>query len=130
LEIIMILERIAIRPLFAPLFGLRRLRGRYGYRWSELVDRINDLPRTDPQVMAFRFTVDRIRRDLGAAPSTCSNRYCATCISEIVEQFEGSEDDLLKAYYSNLDEVKAELKAMRERAVRRSVAVSEIKRIV
>ncbi|MBN1121113.1 MAG: hypothetical protein JXJ17_08545 [Anaerolineae bacterium] len=126
----MIFERTAIRPLFAPLFGLRRLRGQYGYRWSELVDRVNDLPKTDPQVMAFRFTIDRIRRDLGFTLPTCTDRYCSTCISEIVEKYEGSEDDLLASYYANLDEVKTELQAMRERAARRRDVSITARRIV
>lgn len=114
----MILERITTRPLFAPLFGLRRLRGRYGYRWSELVDHVNDLPQTAPQVMAFRLTVDRIRRDLGFSLPTCSNRYCSTCISEVVEQYQGSEDDLLSFYYANLDEIKGTLADMRRKSIR------------
>jgi len=101
--------------LFFPFFGLLKTRRQHGDRWTELVDRLETLERTDVQVIGFRLTLDRIRRDAGLPRSGCTNHFCATCVSEILDLFDGSEDQLLAFYYENVAEVE---RTMREMLVR------------
>ena len=112
----MLVERVKRRGLFFPLAGLFKLRRETDNRWAELVEYIDTLPITDPQVIAFRLTLDRLRRGQGKTRTTCRDRFCTVCTEELVADFKGTTDDLISMYYHNLDEVTFELKAMRARA--------------
>jgi hypothetical protein len=111
----MVLNRILNKNLFAPLFSFLRLREQRGRRWAELVDHLNTLPRTAPEVIAFRLTVDRLRRAQGGKRHRCQAFVCASCASDILEYYEGTEEELLDFYYFNLSQVLDELQRMPRR---------------
>ena len=101
--------------LFFPFFGLLNTRRQVGNRWTDLVDRLETLERTDAQVIGFRLTLDRIRREAGLPRSGCTNHFCATCVGEIVDLFDGNEDQLLAFYYENVAEVERTMREMMTR---------------
>jgi hypothetical protein len=108
---------LAIRKqrLFFPFFGLLKTRRQLGDRWTELVDWVETLDRTDAHVIGFRLTLDRIRRSAGLPRTGCRDTFCATCTHEIVELFDGSEDQLLAFYYDNVREVEQTMQHMKMR---------------
>lgn len=112
----MLMQRIIKKHLFFPFLGFRRLKRQRGERWAALVEEVNALPLTDPRVIAFRLTIDRIRRALGQQQTSCGDRFCAMCISDILDDYDGTEDELLAYYQSCLDEVRFEIRALRARA--------------
>lgn len=120
---------ITNRRLFFPLFKLSKLRKQKGRAWQKLVDRVNALPVNNPEVIAFRLTVDRIRRAQGHDVRTCRDSFCAGCISQIVAGFEGDERDLLALYHRNLAEVNFTLRSMRKRAVEREARPLAARRV-
>ena len=101
--------------LFFPFFGLLKTRRQQGDRWAELIDSLDSMSHTDAPVIAFRLTLDRIRRAAGRERSSCRDQFCATCTAEIVALFEGTEDQLLAFYHENLAEVEATLRQMKTR---------------
>jgi hypothetical protein len=105
--------------LFFPLFSFLRMRKQKGERWAKIVETVNELPLNDPRVIAFRLTVDRVRRMQNKMDTTCRDRFCATCISDLIAGFPGTEQDLISFYNQNLDEVNFEVRAMRSRAAAR-----------
>jgi hypothetical protein len=117
------------RKLFFPLFGLLELSRQHGTEWRSLVDRVNALPVDDPEVIAFRLTIDRIRRGQGNAPHGCRDPFCASCVSQIVAGFEGDEKDLIAFYHRNLAEVNFTMRSMRKRAVRRETRTAALRRV-
>jgi len=101
--------------LFFPFFGLLNTRRKLGNRWTELVDWVETLERTDAHVIGFRLTLDRIRRNAGLPRTGCRDTFCATCVGEIVELFDGTEDQLLAFYYDNVHEVEQTMQQMKMR---------------
>lgn len=101
--------------LFFPFFGLLKTRRQQGERWAELVDSLDSMSHTDAPVIAFRLTLDRIRRAANRERSSCRDQFCATCVSEIVELYHGTEDQLIAFYHENLAEVEATLRQMKMR---------------
>ncbi len=106
-----------------PLFGIDVLRSQRGSRWTALVDRLGALPGTDERVMAFTLTIRRLRRQGILTQDLCSDPFCALCAARVVEQYAGSEDDLLALYEANLKEIKFVKRHMR---VRQPVPVSAV----
>lgn len=109
------------RKSFFPRFGLLTLRGQAGLEWRGLVDRVNTLPVDDPEVLAFRLTIDRVRRTQGGEPHHCRDPFCTACLAQVVAGFDGDERDLMALYQSNLAEVNFALRSMRKRALARQV---------
>jgi hypothetical protein len=108
---IMALYTSTLYPFFARLV----LREQRGKRWSQLVDTISELPATDTRVMAFSLTMRRLRAYRNAEHQHCRDTFCAVCASQVVANFDGSEQELMDFYRHNLDEVNMALKTMRRR---------------
>lgn len=105
-----------------PHYGASNLRQVSGHTWAQLIDHINQLPRTDDQVIALAQMVRRIRRDLGLDPQLAHDPFLALDAATVLAFYEGSEYDLLSTYYSTLKEVRA----ARERLKARSRAAEHI----
>jgi hypothetical protein len=81
-------------PRLVPV--LRTLRGP---EWAALVDRVVNLPETDPESLAF--TLMMIRLDDCVKCHEGSFKYmrgCHLCATQTVMQFKGSDADLLEMY--------------------------------
>jgi hypothetical protein len=120
---------ITNRKLFFPLFGMLKLRKQRGSEWRRLVDRVNALPVDAPEVIAFRLTIDRVRRAQGEDLRACHDPFCANCVSQVVAGFEGDEKDLLALYHRNLAEVNFTIRTMRRRAVKHEVRPAALRRV-
>ncbi len=105
-----------------PAFAVNQLRCQYGQRWAELVDWISTLPHRHPSAIAFTLTVRRLGRMIERRGH--SDASCAVCISHIVADFKGSEQELLDLFYRNLDEVTATLDTMQRRKTTRQQQAS------
>ena len=95
-----------------PEYAVVQLTQRVGARWSELVDWIRTLPRTDPYAIAFTLTMRRLGRSLGRPQY---HAMCAVCATELVQRFDGDEQELLTYYYHTLHDVVHTLEQMQTR---------------
>lgn len=83
-----------------------------GYRWEQIVERVSALPLNSAEVVAFRLTIDRLRRTLGTGRGHCSDVVCPHCISEVLDAYPGDEDELVTLYTRSLNEVEHALDAL------------------
>jgi len=95
--------------LFPPrmIASLRNLRGP---EWAGLVDRVTNLPETDPEVLAF--TLMMVRLDGCVKCHEGSFKYmrgCQVCAVQTVMQFKGTDEDLLVLYQKARRDVDAYL---------------------
>ena len=84
--------------LFPPRLA-RSLRDLRGPEWASLVDRVSQLPETDPDSLAF--TLLMIRLDDCVKCHEGSFKYmrgCLLCATQTVMQFKGTDADLLARY--------------------------------
>ncbi len=95
-----------------PGYAANRFCRQAGRRWSELVDWVTSLPRTDPHVMAFTRTLRHINREQAGQKPIGRGPICAVCAARLVDDFQGSEEQLLELYYSNLSEITITLEKM------------------
>ncbi len=98
-----------------PKFAVRWLRSKRGERWAELVDHIHTLDSLEPQAMALSLMMRQLKEDHKIAQSLCDDPRCAVCASQVLDSFNGSEDELLALYNQNLGEIKYALGSMRIR---------------
>ena len=98
---------------FFPASSINLLRAQQGRRWAKLVDRVQSLPVSDPEVIAFSLTLRRLRRRSQLSDKVCRETWCVHCASEILAHYQGSEADLLQMYQQNLAEVKLRVASMR-----------------
>lgn len=95
--------------LFPPRLipSLRDLRGP---EWAALVDRVAELPETDPDSLAFALMM--IRLDGCVKCHEGSFKYmrgCQLCASQTVVQFKGSDADLVTMYQKGRRDIEAYL---------------------
>lgn len=109
---------MALGDTLYPFFGVNHLATQHGRKWANLVAHIRTLDAADPHVMAFTLTVRRIRKAFQTS-NTCSDPLCAVCAAEVLQHYRGTEEELLRFYYHNLDEVKMTLKQMRRTRIER-----------
>ena len=102
-----------------PKFAVRWLREKRGTRWADLVDHISGLESIDPQSMALSLTIRQLKANHQIAQSLCDDPRCAVCASQVIDTFDGSEDELLALYQRNLNDLKFAIGTMR---VRKDVA--------
>jgi hypothetical protein len=95
-----------------PGYATNQFRRQAGHRWKELVDWVTSLPRTDPHVMAFTRTLRHISREQDGQKPIGRGPICAICAAGLVDSFQGSEEQLLELYYSNLNEIYTTIKKM------------------
>lgn len=102
-----------------PSFSITFLRRQHGQRWGQIVDEVNRQPLSSTYVMAFAYTLRRLRQAVGRA-STCYDPRCAECALEVLSYFEGSEDELVARFHDNLKmmEARVENRALHQRRER------------
>jgi len=110
---------MALADSLYPIFGIVNLRSQKGQRWAEIVDYVSHLDSVDPYVMAFTLTMRRLRRQNSMEKSACKDPLCAVCATSIVESYPGTEESLVRFFYSNLTEIEQSLKRLRSRRVER-----------
>ncbi len=98
-----------------PTFAVRWLQRKRGEQWAELVDYVSTLDSIEPQAMALSLTIRQLKTDHLIAQSLCDDPRCAVCASQVLDTYEGSEDELLALYHRNLDDIKFALGTMRVR---------------
>ena len=91
---------------FFSFFGLFRARNQHGEEIRELLDRLEALPRTHPEVIGFQITLDRVRRAEGLPRSSCRDLFCGSCVSDMLDGFNGESRAFLAAYRANVREVR------------------------
>lgn len=90
-----------------PRYAIPRLRRRHGRKWSKLVKRISYLPVEHPEHMAFTLMMRRIDKQVHTgSEALCMMPGCATCASDVLEQFGGNERTLMGLYKETLNEVR------------------------
>ena len=102
---------------FYPTFGIKPLALKGGRHWFDLVEWISSLDSIDPHAMALSLTTRRLR-DMGKLNhKLCEDPGCTICASKVLDQYDGSEEELLALYYKNLDELNRALGNMRVRSI-------------
>ncbi len=107
-----------------PGFGVYKLREQRGIQWRNLVDGLRYLPLSDTRVMAFSYTMRRLRSYLNLEHSSCHKPLCAVCSADVLAQFEGSEDDLMLLYEEALRDIQTRIRTRATRRHVRRVAVA------
>ena len=95
-----------------PGYFTNRFRHQAGRRWSELVDWVTTLPRTDPHVIAFTRTLRKLHQEQTGHSPIGRGPICAVCAAKLLDNYQGSEDQLLELYYHNLSEINTAIKMM------------------
>ncbi len=95
-----------------PGYATNRFRRQAGRRWNELIDWVTSLPRTDPHVMAFTRTLRNINQEQPGHTPLGRGPICAVCAARLLDDFQGSEEQLLELYYSNLYDINTTIKKM------------------
>lgn len=89
-----------------PRFAVNRLSRRVDEPWGQLVSRVNDLPRTSPERIAYGLTLRRLSETVGFDwRQDHLMESCALCARDLRAAFSGSERDLMNLYYEALEEV-------------------------
>jgi hypothetical protein len=85
-----------------------RTREMRGDQWTELVDRVTDLPDDHPEKMAFVLTMIRLDGCLDCeTDSYRALRGCGLCAAQMLRRFKGLDDDLMDMYDEALFDVEA-----------------------
>lgn len=82
-----------------PFSVIPELRDLRGESWAALVDRVSELPETDPDALAFILMMIRINSCLKCYSGSYKfMRGCKACSIQGVMQFKGDEEDLIGLY--------------------------------
>lgn len=100
---------------YYPEYGAVSLRKQRGHLWQELVDWLRALPSTDPQVVAFTLTMRRLRRRLSLSSALLRDPFSTLDAMRILDQYHGTEEELMQLYYDNLRQVLTAMNTMRSR---------------
>ena len=119
-------ENMTINTFF-PAFGVGELSRRRGRRWAELVMLIHSLPLSDKRVMAFTLTMRQLHKLLNPGQSLCDEPLCTLCTSQIMAEFNGSDEELLAIFNENLQKIEYHLQA---RARRRNIVVRRFRKAI
>ncbi|HEY80958.1 MAG TPA: hypothetical protein G4O05_07775 [Caldilineae bacterium] len=77
----------------------RKLRNLRSEKWAELVDRVSNLPETDPDALAFILMMIRINNCLKCYSGSYKfMRGCEACSIQGVQQFKGEDEDLIALF--------------------------------
>ena len=88
----------------------RKLRNLRGEKWAELVDRVSNLPETDPDALAFILMMIRINNCLKCYSGSYKfMRGCEACSIQGVQQFKGEDEDLIALFEKTKEELEAYL---------------------
>ena len=84
---------------FYPTFGLKSLALKRGRNWADLIKWIASLDSIDPQAMALSLMTRKLRDKGKLARELCEEHSCTVCASQILDQYDGTEEELLAEYY-------------------------------
>lgn len=110
---------MALHDTMYPYFGVAHLRDQRGRSWAEIVDHVSKLGPADPHVMAFTLTLRRIRKEHQLPVSLCKDPLCAVCAADLLTHYTGSEEDLVRFYFRNYEEIQSTIKHMRATMIAR-----------
>ena len=85
--------------LFPPhlIPDLKDLRGN---EWRELVDRVANLPETDPDTLAFCLMMIRLNACMGCVSGSYRfMRGCELCSQQTISRFQGTDEELIALFY-------------------------------
>jgi hypothetical protein len=92
--------------LLFPQYVIPSLKKLRGAQWEALIERIIPLPETDDRTLAFMLMMIRLN---GCVPCETDSframRGCAACALQTLRRYKGSDDDLIEAYESALEDV-------------------------
>lgn len=87
--------------------GLREMRGE---EWKKLIDRVQSLPESHPESLAFSFMMIRLDGCMDCeTDSYRAMRGCDMCAAQTLRRYKGTDQDLLKLYAQALSKVEAHL---------------------
>lgn len=90
-----------------PDYAVKNIRSLWGVGWRRLIDWVAHLSPIREEALAFSLMMRRMQALRGAeVGGLCNDPGCAMCASALLENYGGSERDLLDEYYRTLDEVK------------------------
>jgi hypothetical protein len=97
--------------LLFPPYAIGPLKGLRGRKWDELVQRVENLPETHPDSLAFSLMMIRLDGCLTCeTDSYKAMRGCVQCAIQTIRRFKESDEELLKLYEEAQEEVNAYLK--------------------
>lgn len=104
----------AKNELMFPSYVIPTLRDGRGDTWCELVERVEKLPETHPERLAFVLMMIRLDGCMECeTDSYRAMRGCGMCASQTLRRYKGSDQDLLDAYAGALGDVESFLETRR-----------------
>ena len=89
-----------------PDYVIPLLRDLRGEEWRALIDRILELPPSDPEVIAFGLMMVRLNGCMECeTDSYRAMRGCAMCVTQTLHRYHGSDHELLRSYEKALADV-------------------------
>ena len=93
--------------LFFPQRAIAALSCERGEQWQALVERIQGLPPTHEEALAFMWMMVHLNGCAGCeTDSYRAMRGCAACAVQTLRRFKGDDTALIRAYEDALDEVR------------------------
>ena len=97
--------------LLFPPYAVKPLRGLRGPEWDDLITRIDALPETHPDSLAFSLMMIRLDGCLTCeTDSYKAMRGCAQCAIQTIRRFKEDDEDLLQLYREAQADINAYLK--------------------
>ncbi len=89
-----------------PNYVIPVLRDLRGEEWRKLIDRIEPLPDSHPEKLAFVLMMIRVNGCMECeTDSYRAMRGCAMCATQTLHRYKGSDQELLKAFARALNDV-------------------------
>lgn len=96
----------ASNEILFPAYVIPSLRSMRGQEWRDLIDRVNELPETHPDSLAFSLMMVRLDGCLECeTDSYRAMRGCEMCAAQCLRRFKGTDRDLLEMYEQALGDV-------------------------
>jgi hypothetical protein len=97
----------ASNQLMFPHSVIASLQGLRGPKWSALVGRVATLGETDEECLAFMLMMIRLNGCVVCeTDSYRAMRGCGACAVQTLRRYKGSDEELLAAYATALDDVR------------------------
>ena len=110
----------AKNELMFPHYAIQHTSGNRGPEWQTLVERVQGLPETHDEVLAFMLLMIRLNGCLSCeTDSYRAMRGCVMCVQQTLRRYKGTDEDLLRLYDEALDDVQHFM--VRVRAPQRAV---------
>ena len=90
-----------------PAYVIPDVRESRGAAWQQLVERLQNLPQTHEEVLAFMLMMIRINGCMECeTDSYRAMRGCRACALQTLRRYKGTDEDLLAAFEGALAEVR------------------------